>query len=281
MNKRIRATDNQVKYPGHIFKIPAAIFVANAVILYEEKPAIEIILSNKGFYIASLFSSLIAYLAIRFVFWITRKLDHHYPWHRNYSKRLLLQFFCAVVLLILPLFIAAFIYFSAHKIHILNTVYMRRYIPIIFLLLMVLSLYLHYCWENRNRAKKIPKSLFAKARPMALQLPFEEIAYLYTADKNCYAVNFYGEKIYWNLTLERSLAHFPENLFCKVHRSLVVNIKAIEEVVVIDAKRTTIMLFSPLQRLGFTIAPLLIKKQIRPSARENAAFKKWYVRYFF
>lgn len=271
---------SNIAYPGPAFKITAAILAANAVILFEEKPVLSIILSNRGFYIASVFSCIVAYFAIRLVFWITCLLDHHAPWYKNYNKRLLWQLFLGVVTPVLPLFMAATIYFSCQHVNVLDTVYVRRYIPLILLLLIALSAYLHYVWEKKHRAKKVPKSLLLKKQPLQLlQLPIEEIAYLFAENKNCYAVNFFGEKLIWNLTLTESMAQLPSHQFFQVHRSLVISLMAIEDISVVAAK-TVIILKDPLPRsLNINETPLPIKKEVSPSARENAPFKRWYVQY--
>ncbi|WP_165501710.1 LytTR family DNA-binding domain-containing protein [Pedobacter frigiditerrae] len=259
----------------------AAFCAANGVILYQEKKPFEVIFTNVGFYIASICSCLFAYGAIVLVIWVTRFLDYRLPWHTNYSKRLFWQLVLGVVFPVLPLFIAAAIYFNRLGINVLKTVYISRYIPLIVLLLVVLSAYLHLLWEKKHRGKKTPKSLLAqKTTQPPLPLPFAEIAYLFAENKSCYVVNYFGEKTGWDLTLKDTMTQLPTNRFFQLHRSLIINLKAIEDIKVIDPKRTTVMLFDPLPNpLNDNKVLTALMKEVSPSARENATFKSWYVRH--
>lgn len=272
---------SRTAYPGLRFKIAAALLVANAVILYQEKKPFKLIFTNLGFYIASLVSCIFAYLIIELVIWLTRYLDYRMPWHTNYSKRLFWQLAVAVVFPVLPLFLAAAIYFNALHINVLHTVYVSRYIPLIVLFLVVLSAYLHLVWEKKHRAKKTPKSLLIQNNIQSpLPLPFAEIAYLFAANKSCYVVNYFGEKTVWDLTLKQSMSQLPTNRFFQMNRSLIINIKAIDTIKVTDPKRTTVILFDPLPSPltnNEALAPIM--KAVSPSARENAAFKSWYVKH--
>lgn len=268
-------------YLSFRFKVIAAFCSANGVILYQEKKDFEFIFADQGFYIASICSWAFAYAAIELAVWCTRFLDYRLPWHTNYLRRLIWQLVLGVLLPVLPLFLAATIYFNRYDINVFDTVYIARYIPMIILLLMILSAYLHLLWEQKHRGKKTPKALLAaQGEQLPLPLPFAEIAYLFAENKSCYVVNYLGEKTGWPLTLKDSLPQLPANQFFQMHRSLIINLKAIEYIKVVDSKRTIVTLFDPVPNPlngDKALAPLM--KAVSPSARENASFKSWYVQY--
>jgi|GEM_PF-2175644 len=271
-------SDN-TRYPDFGFKIMAAFLAANAVILFEEKPNLLFILSNKGFYIASAVSTIFAYLVIELVIGISKWLDQRHPWHAPTKTRPGLQFAFAVLLPIVPLFIAASIYFHLHGINVFDTVYCRRYIPIIGLLLTVLSGYLYYCATNgKNTTAKEKPAKRNLSSVKSLPLPAEQIAYLFASDKNCFVVNFDGLKLGWELTLKESMQLLPATHFCRINRALVINRNAIATIEEVNAKQTRILIktaifskISPAEKASWMLT------ETSPSFRENSAFKQWYL----
>lgn len=267
----------QIPYPGPIFKLVAAVISANIVILYEEKPPLLFILSNQGFYIASAISCVFAYIIIDVVFFLTTWLDFKFPWAPYYNKRLLLQFLLGVFAPVFPLFLGASLYFYVNNINVFETVYVKRYIPMIILLLTCLSAYLQYYWAKEKGFKKKVSALQANLNaPNVLSVDATTIAYLFAEDKNYYAVDFKGNKVGWELTIKETIPLLPSKMFFRINRSMVINRNAIEMIEVINPKQTAIFIKTAIYA-GLSEAQKSGRiTEARPSARLNTVFKRWY-----
>ncbi|MFD0939707.1 LytTR family transcriptional regulator DNA-binding domain-containing protein [Pedobacter boryungensis] len=258
-----------VKYPNYVIKLPFAFLSSHLLIVYEEKHTYAVIFTNPYYYSALLINAVMAYILISVVFRITSLLDYYYPWGRSYKIRMPRQLLGGVLFPILPAIILATLYFAYYEINILNTVYFSRYLQQIVFMLIILNAYLFYHWHILSKQKSIPKALLENYvnEPIAKET-FTQIACVFIEDKNCFAYNLQGEKIIWNDTLIKSINYLPRSQFYMIKRSFIVNRAVINKVNVVNSRKTTIKLKSPLNL------------EVDVSQRENADFKKWMLRSF-
>ncbi|RYF25071.1 MAG: hypothetical protein EOO42_04505 [Flavobacteriales bacterium] len=261
-------TSSAVQYPGWKFKWIAALSTSQFVILFEEKHTAGEIISNPFYYLASAISIGIAFLIISLVYWITRILDYQCPWGRSFRMRLPRQLVFGVLL---PLPVAtslATLYFALMHKNILETVYFTRYLPILLLLFIILNSVLFYYWVLASRDKKKPREQSKPKFEVTLPaLDYTQVASFHINSKRYYTRHFNREKEQrWYISLTDTIALVDADQFFMVNRSLIINRSVIEDVTILSAKKTELLLGKP------------IDQKLTVSESENAAFWLWWDR---
>ena len=254
----------RVKYLRPRLRLLLALVSAHLIIIYEDQHSFMEIYFQKYYYISLAISTLIAYGLISLVVRITNGLDFYYPWARSSNRRFLRQLCLGVFAPILPAIAFATIYFAAYGIPIWGTVYFSRYLQQIIILLAALNGYLFYLWFIHNKNKKILSASFNKTQHSAAEDKFWDIAYIFTVDKAYFSVSFDGEKLSWPHSISKSLKYLPPQQFCMLRQDIIVNRRAIADVVVSRKGQVTVTLVEPLEKV------------VLVSQRNQVYFKQWY-----
>lgn len=216
-------------YPKVFWLMPVLIIIVHFVIIFEEEPDIDVIMSNWGYYRALLFSLAVAMLL---VYWVRKqsiRLDAALPWQAHFAKRLKQQLLRG---LIFPLTFAlplATVYFIVLEINIIETVYFNRYLPLMVLLLLLLNT-LAFGWNQYFRRSPYvhKKKALAKVQ-LAQHIKASAIACVYVAAGACHYRTTKGEQFVWTGTFGEAELQLGESFFA-IRRGVLVNRSAIVEV---------------------------------------------------
>lgn len=204
-----------------------AVFV---LLVYLDPQKLLFLLTKVNFYIAWLLNTLIAYAMIRLTIWTTRMLDNYHPWQRSFRKRWPKQLLLAIAIpLLLCIFCVAF-YFLFYQKNIFNTNYFKKYFLLDTVGIFLLNGTLFYMHQNsRNKLVEVDRE-FEENHNLQFPFPLTNIAYLFSSQKNAYAVDFNGVYKHLDASLIEALKALPITDFFLVRRSHIVNRAAIADV---------------------------------------------------
>ena len=118
---------------------------------------------------------------------------------------------------------------------------------------------------SQNRNKKILRSSFITNSPKLSAAVFEDVAYIFTADKAYFSVSFTVEKLSWPHSISKSIEQLPSEQFISLRQDIIVNRHAIVDVQLNKKNgKITVTLADPLQ------------KSILVSQRNLVSFKQWH-----
>lgn len=242
-------------YPKWPF-LPLAIGIALALLFYVEKIYIPEDFFELPFYIAWLASSIMAALVIYIVYQITIRLDDVYTWRHQFSTRLKHQ---AIKGLLIPTLIACIgmsVYFHLFSINILYTIWIRKYLWAILVLLVTFNIAFGFYW-----LANVPEVTYVAVQPALIsdsaveatpclvlaELPIVEensfaqedqlkildyahVACIFSYEKHYHQVHFNGLADIWDHSIDDSVTLLPATDFVRVNRSFIINFNAINEV---------------------------------------------------
>lgn len=248
-------------YPAIKWFVPLIVVLVHFLITFEEDPPIAYILSNWGYYRALLFSTGVAVLL---VWWVRRqsiRLDAKVSWTADFGGRLKLQLLLAVLVPLLFALVLATTYFACLHINILHTVYFRRYLPLMVLLLLLLNLLVLVWHLYFKRKPYIYNTKVVQQVQVAGHIATNEVAVLYVLDGVCYYHNTKGGRFGWTETFQKAVEQLGSAFFL-IRRGVLVNRSAIVNVLP-DGKLLKV-------ELAFEVpVPLVV------SHRKLSGFKQW------
>lgn len=260
--------------------IPLAILAALMLVLYNQKRSYTQLFTALPFYLAWLGSTIIAWLSIWFIYRVTLLLDFHFPWYRNYLKRLGYQFLLGVLAAYFLIFLLAAIYFCCLKANIFNTVWFSKYISQIIGMLIILNAAFFFKWQMNWSGKRYQSVLNKPKTYHSTKLEFDKIACVFIHGKNYYWVNFDGVCELWSYTLKQTVTLLPPALFFFINRGFAVNFNAVVKVKPINKKNISLQLtgaiHNGINKTKSTAPANPESNEIRVSYAKNAFFKKVY-----
>lgn len=204
----------------------AAVFI---ILIAVEKKDISFLLAKRKFYETWIWHAIIAILVIYFVLLATRILDYRHPWQRSIRVRTPLQLYYGVGLAIVFTVMLVAGYYAWYQKSIFKSNFFRRYLFYDVLLILVLNAILFFKHQTaEKKAGKTPKVKLPLA-PILINHPLDDIAYFYAQNKRYYLIRLNGERMHWPHTLVATMLSLPIQDFFLVHRSYIVNRKAILE----------------------------------------------------
>lgn len=267
-------------YPKWV-SIPLAILAALFVILYNQKHSYSELFTAQPFYLAWLGSSIIAWGSIWFIYRVTLLLDFHFPWYRNYLKRLGYQFALGVLVSYLLIFLLAAFYFWCLKTNIFDTIWFSKYLRQIIGMLIIFNSAFFFKWQMNWNGKSYQSVLNKPKILLKTALQFDQIACVFIHGKNYYWVNFDGVCEAWSYTLKQTVTLLPPALFFFINRGFVVNFNAVVKVKPINKKNIALQLtdavHNGINRNKSTVTAEV--NEIRVSYAKNAFFKKIYANF--
>lgn len=93
---------------------------------------------------------------------------------------------------------------------------------------------------------------------------YDHIAYIFTNNKAYFSVSFTGEKLIWAHSISKSMLQLPMLHFISLRQDIIVNRKAIVDVILSKKGAITVILLAPLQ------------KSVLVSQRNQLYFKQWF-----
>jgi hypothetical protein len=266
-------------YPKWV-SVPLAILGALMLILYIQKRSYSELFTALPFYLAWLGSSIIAWASIWFIYRVTLLLDFHFPWYRNYPKRLGYQLLMGVLGTYFLIFLLAAVYFWCLKTNIFDTVWFSKYIRQIIGMLIILNAAFFFKWQMNWNGKNYQSSLNTPKVPVKTKLEFDKIACVFIHGKNYYWVNFDGVCEAWPYTLKQTVTLLPPALFYFINRGFAVNFNAVVKVKSINKKNIALQLtdaiHNGINKIKSTTTEKSENNEIRVSYAKNAFFKKVY-----
>lgn len=254
-------------YPKWPF-LPLAIGIALALLFYVEKIYFPEDFFELPFYIAWLVSSVMAALVIYIVYQITIRLDDVYSWRYQLSNRLKHQAIKGVLIPALVAFIGMSAYFYCASINIFYTIWIRKYLWAILLLLVTFNGAFGFYWLTN--IPEVPyvelqqglissNAVQTEIQPVLTELPavednsfaqedqlkildYAHVACIFSFEKHYHQVDFNGLADMWNYSIDHSVELLPSKDFIRVNRSFIINFKAIDEVKDESTKVTFLLL---------------------------------------
>lgn len=185
-------------------------------------------LGNWGYYRALVFSAALCLLLMFWVRYCSVRLDRGCPWHINGSARAKKQALWGFLLPLAFAVVGAWCYFLLLQIHILHTVYFKRYFPIIVLLLLLLNSF-NAIWALLfNRRQYVNKRLLALTYGV---LPGTDMAIVYRTNGEVFYHDFQGRRFAHFGSLKSTYANLPNTDYFLIRREVLVARKAIQQVV--------------------------------------------------
>lgn len=266
MKRLIRhKVNHRIRYPGYLWRCLAALFTANLIVMHKGSCFCVGIYTAEFYGIEFLIDTSIIFILIHLVINITSYLDIHCPWNKNNQKRMQKQILLGVFMPI-SLAVPLQLFYLLISERYLGKSFFNTYLYQITFLLLVVNIYLFYCWSKTDKQKKdTPKDTVQPIKVLDFEL-YKDVACIYIEEKNYFSLSFKGEKMGWNNTLSESMCYLPSTDFYLIKRSFIVNRLAILEMKIIHAKKTKILLKAP------------IDMEIEVSQRENVGFKKWFAK---
>lgn len=209
---------------------PLLVITLHLLITYEEKKPMLYILSNWGYYRALLFSTV---TATAIILWVRQQfllLDKRLPWTVHFTKRLWWQLLRGVLLPMIFIVGLATVYFAFLQINILHTVYFRRYLLLMVLLLVIVNLVglVWYLFVKRrpyiHGSKLMHQSLLTK------QSAEIDIACIFIENGQCFYCNLAGQRFFWTKTFKEACDALAGEQFFLIRRGTLVNRQAIATV---------------------------------------------------
>lgn len=221
------------KYPyfGKLASLLIAAIATFCVLIYVEKPLFTFLITKVNFYKAWLLNTIIAYAMVRASIYGTRILDNYHPWQRSYRKRWPRQLLLAIAVPLMLCVVGILIYFVAYGKNVLATNFFRRYLFLDTVAMFLLNGTLFFMHQQYASKRNRQRPLLKQDEELKFPMPVKEIAYVYAANKYCFAVSFDGSHQHLEASLTKALAVLPAYQFCLVRRSHIVNRKAIKQVV--------------------------------------------------
>lgn len=283
--------------PRLFFSIGAAHFIVN----HGERYSFGECLLMPTYYYSLAGSSVIAITIMQLIYFTTCRLDRSFGWEKDFLQRLTYQLLFGVLTQVAIALIGAAIYFYLFGLDIKNTRYIKFILPNIVFLILLFNLYyaLHYFVRLYNypphlkteiisleggaspivfSARSAPEifldsevSGFAKIEEPQTTIPVsipeiwndQDILMLYILNSVTYVVMRDGSSVVWADNIKKSMKHLPPKKYFKIRSSVVV-------------KRETIAEVKKVNSITYVILNFPFKHELVVSARNLAAFKKWF-----
>ncbi|MFN0291597.1 LytTR family transcriptional regulator DNA-binding domain-containing protein [Pedobacter helvus] len=240
-------------YPKWPF-LPLAIGTALALLLYVETIYFPEDFYELPLYIAWLASSVMAALVIYIVYQVSIKLDDQYSWRYQLRTRLKHQAIKGVLVPTLVAFIGMSVYFYCASINILYTIWIRKYLWAILLLLLSFNSAFGFYWlANVPEVSHVAvqavstsnHSVIAEIHPVLTELPiakessfaqedqlkipdYAHVACIFSYQKHYHQIDFNGLANIWDHSIDDSVKLLPATDFVRVNRSFILNFNAIK-----------------------------------------------------
>lgn len=248
-------------YPKVLWLMPLLLITVHCFIVFEEKPSLKVIMTNRGYYRALLFSLGVAALLVYWVRAKSIKLDTLLPWQANFGRRLKRQLLLGLVFPLLLALCLATCYFAFLKINIIDTVYFTRYLPMMAVLLLLLNT-LAFGWNQYFRRNSYVRNKRTVAElQVAGHLLANHIACVYVANGVCKYHTANGEHFAWTGTFETAVQQL-EPAFFLIRRGVLVN-------------RNAIVAVLPEGKLLKVVLAFEVPVSLVLSYRKLAEFKRW------
>ena len=199
---------------------------------------------------------MMAAVVIYIVYQINIRLDDVYTWRHQFNTRLKHQVIKGVLIPALIACIGMSVYFHLFSINIFYTIWIRKYLFAILLLLVTFNIAFGFYW-----LAKVPEIQYVEVQPALIsdsaveaehclvlaELPIVEensfaqedqlkipdyahVACIFSYEKHYHQVDFNGLADIWDHSIDDSVKLLPATDFVRVNRSFIINFKAIKEV---------------------------------------------------
>lgn len=210
-----------------LIRLLVAAVASHFVVVHNtEKTWLELF-TKRYYYSSLLYSMIIAFLLIEYVYFITKRLNITFEDDKHISKRIAVQFllgFCSTAFFA---FLMALVLFWLNGENIFNSNYFEKlYIFILLFIFTVNVVYLLY-FQYTKAPKRLyqaiklnnPQLTSLRAKALKANLP----AIIYHEDKAYFTIDFNGIKTSWPHTIEQSMKILnPENYF-QISRKAIVH----------------------------------------------------------
>lgn len=251
-----------VHYPGVLLRFPAALIVANYLVVYGEPERQLELIKYPFYYSALLWSGVITVAISEFIYLITKVLDYQYSWKERLERRTGAQFLLGVLIPICMVYGAVAFYFYESNALENYTNYMKFDFPIVMCFVLFLNGYylIVYLYKIKIVRKKIPNRY--EVKPITLTT----VAVIFSEDGAIFAYTFEGVKISWPETIDKSMQLLGANDYFLINRSQLVHVSSVVEYLPHYSRTLKLVL----------IAQLPNEKEFIVSQRRSVAFKNWY-----
>lgn len=228
----------QPVFSEFIFSIPLSLVASHFFMgLKRERNYLQLLLDD-GYLLDLLFRSLLAYMAILLVKYVTRYLDAKKPWTAGPGMRVFLQFsygFLGVVLLDFILYRG---YLQTKGIQLAEAGYFNLYTLFICVYVAILNLYYNYSCFTAVKGRSPVQEQLEAAAPLAvlplasaptclenemndlvLEVQQKNIVFIMIAKKGKVAWNLAGESFFWHYSTKECSANLPAKDFFQVGRN--------------------------------------------------------------
>lgn len=268
--------NNTLRYSDRKVRLYSAAIGAFMISVYgETKPIFELMML-KEFYLALVVSFLIAFILINLVYLVTVRLDRQYRWETETIQRLLLQVLLAFIAPAILAFLFAWTYLSAYGINILKTSYVTHDYQFILMMLLLLNAYYlgHYFFLRWQACEQLIQNFKGKINEpghpglqlsqgsKTIQVPFEDILYIYREDEANYLLTKNAERYFLSFTLDDIAVQLNQNFF-RANRQMIINRKTIKSYQSAENGKIMLALEPP------------FKEDVLISSRKAKGFRDW------
>ncbi|MEO5910412.1 MAG: LytTR family DNA-binding domain-containing protein [Pelobium sp.] len=214
-----------------------AFFTANYILIIPQKRPLVQLLHLKGFYIALLFSTLLAFLFIRLSVWIHRQLNFFYPWELHTYKRLLLQVVLGVGLVLALDLALVWLYFMYYHQDFWNSRYLRIEAQIVLFMLLIFHFLMigfdllreKIALRNlRNQEQEFVHFVYGNKGPKKLKIGLDEVICFYNESHIGHAHLINNEVWNTDYTLQTLEGKLSPQFGFRINRCMLVNWQAIK-----------------------------------------------------
>lgn len=246
-------------------KVAIASLASHVIVVQSASESWHELFDKYYYYTSLLYSMIIAYLIIEFIYLITKRIDKRMSSSQLSAERIMIQFYLGFgFTAFLAIFLAG-ILFMLHGQNILYTGYFKKfYIHILLFIFTINLIYLLYFHHQRSRTIYrilVNEQKFTDVKNTG---KLNQYAIFYHENKMTYAVGFNGEKIVWDNSIEGTLKMLNANLYFQINRSVIIHRRAVAYI----------------ERNGFYTTNIILsfhfKRQLTTSRRRDIDFKDWY-----
>lgn len=98
-----------------------------------------------------------------------------------------------------------------------------------------------------NEKGNYKKRIISKIGQQIKMVEYEDIAYIFTVNGMAYVVDFNNNKVPVDESLDQLMAELPGDLFFRINRQAIVNVKAVNNMMVVSSSRLKLSLSLPTQ----------------------------------
>ena len=255
-----------IAYPNVSLRIISAILSAHLIIIWREEFTNKGVLFTGPYFQLLTISTLTNYLLIAIVYWMTKWLDHCWPWERSFYRRLCYQSICGMLLPIVPACVLVICYFIYRENSSNDTSYFIGYLQQVILMLAIFNAITLLSGKNSEQVEGIANTMRKYFFEFIPQRNFSKIAYISLVNQNYFAFSFTNERVSCRNVHVKSIQYAASAEFFLINKTFLVNRAAISGITMVTPGTIKIKLV-PVLCLEITL-----------DRRETIRFKKWFVK---